>query len=282
MIKLGEFNSLRVVRKSDLGYMLTDGLQEILMHFKQATEELEDGKEVNVFVYADKEKRLTGTMIEPWVTLEKPGFVQVVEVLPKIGIFVNINTPKDVLISKDYLPFSEEQWPMIGDNLFIHLKVKGNILVGKPLNRFEIKELKTNVEYMDYEYADGYVCRIAEKGVGIITNQKKYVYVPMNQYRGSLRMGQPVHVCITKTYDGECYGTLNPHKEELMDTDKMIILEYLKNHQGEMTLTAKSSAEEIEKVFSMSRKAFKRAYGGLYKEHKIDFDENKTYLLENI
>ena len=27
----------------------------------------------------------------------------------------------------------------------------------------------------------------------------------------------------------------------------------------------------------MSRKAFKRAYGGLYKERLIDFDEEKTF-----
>lgn len=280
MIKLGEFNKLRVVRRSDLGYMLTDGHTEILMHFKQAEGELSDGSEVDVFVYADKEKRLTATMAEPLASLDKPGFTEVVDVLPNIGVFVNINTPKDILISKDYLPFSSQQWPIAGDTLFIRLKAKGDILVGKPLNRFEIKELRGEAQYADYETVDGYVCRIAEKGIGIITLQKIYVYVPNSQYRGLVRLGQLVRVCITKSFDGECYGTLNPHKEELMDTDKMIILEYLKKHDGVMPITAKSGAEEIERTFSISRKAFKRAYGGLYKEHKIDFDEEKTYLLE--
>ena len=45
-----------------------------------------------------------------------------------------------------------------------------------------------------------------------------------------------------------------------------------------MKLTAKSSSEEVEALLKLSRKAFKRAYGGLYKDHLIEFDENKTYL----
>lgn len=278
MIKLGEFNKLRVVRKSDLGYMLTDGKSEILMHFKQSLRELNDGEEVDVFVYADKGKRLTGSMLEPIVTLDKASFVEVVEVIPAVGVFVNINTPKDILVSKDYLPYDESMWPVAGDYLFIRLKHKGDILVGKPLNRFEIKELKSEVKYALYEHVDGYVCRITEKGIGIITIDRIYVFVPLNQYRGKLRLGQRVNVCITKMMDGECYGTLNAHKEELIDSDKEIILNYLQEHGGVMKLTAKSSAEEIESVFQMSRKAFKRAYGGLYKDEVITFTDDKTFL----
>lgn len=282
MIQLGEYNTLRVVRKSDLGYMLSDGKNEILMHFKQASEELKDNEEVSVFVYSDKEKRLTASMLKPYATISMPGLVEVVDVLAGVGVFVNINAPKDILISKDYLPFKEEQWPVVSDLLFIRLKTKGDILTAKPLNRFEIKELKSEVQYADYEHVDGYVCRIAEKGIGIITIHNVYVFVPNHQYRGNIRLGQMVNVCITKSIDGECYGTLNAHKEELMDTDKDLILNYLKEHNGIMKLTAKSSAEEIDKVFSMSRKAFKRAYGNLYKERIIDFDEEKTYLKDNI
>lgn len=279
MINLGEYNTLRVVRKSDLGYMLTDGTTEILMHFKQAKEELADDAEVRVFIYSDKEKRLTASQIQPYATLSECGFVEVVEVLPEIGIFVNVNTPKDILISKDYLPFSEEAWPMVGDKLFIRLKIKKDFLVGKPLNRYDIKEIKSDVKYEELQSVDAYVCRIAEKGLGLITVDEIYVFVPNHQYRGEYRMGQLVQVTITKDLDGECYGTLNPQKESLMDEDKVIILEFLQKNQGQMRLTSKSSAEQIEKVFKMSRKAFKRAYGSLYKEKKISFDEERTYLV---
>lgn len=114
----------------------------------------------------------------------------------------------------------------------------------------------------------------------LITKDLVYVFVPNTQYRKKYRLGEAVLVVITKMLDNEAYGTLNEHKEVLMEDDKVIILNYLKVHQGSMMLTAKSSSEEIEKVFNMSRKAFKRAYGALYKEHLIDFDDKKTFLVK--
>ena len=69
MIELGKYNKLKVLRKSDLGYMLSDGKDEILMHFKQAKEELKDNDEVEVFVYSDDKKRPTGTQDEVLVTV---------------------------------------------------------------------------------------------------------------------------------------------------------------------------------------------------------------------
>ena len=92
MINLGKYNKLKVIRKSDLGYMLSDGTDEVLMHFRQANCELETGKEVTVFIYTDKEKRLCATMEEVCATITEPGFVKVIEVLPTIGVFVDNKT----------------------------------------------------------------------------------------------------------------------------------------------------------------------------------------------
>ena len=48
-----------------------------------------------------------------------------------------------------------------------------------------------------------------------------------------------------------------------------------------MKLTSKSSSEEIATHFDMSRKAFKRALGLLYKERKVSFTEDETILIKN-
>ncbi len=87
-------------------------------------------------------------------------------------------------------------------------------------------------------------------------------------------------VTITKLVDEEYYGMLNDQKENMIDSDKELILAYLNKHNGKMRLTAKSDAEEVEKELKISRKAFKRAYGGLYKDRVIDFDENGTFLVK--
>ena len=260
--------------------MLGDGEDEVLLHFAQSLKEHKDGEDVKVFIYSDKAKRMTATEEAPLATLDKPGFVEVCDVIPGTGVFVNINTPKDILISKDYLPFDEALWPQLNDKLFIRLKERKGILVGKPLNRFDIIGVHANKVYAEREHVDGYVCRIADKGIGVITTDMMYVYIPNTQLRGSYRMGSMVNLCITKAMDEEYYGTLNAQKEVLVDTDKEILLRFLNNNNGKMPLTAKSSAEEVESLLRMSRKAFKRAYGGLYKEHIIDFDDKHTFLVK--
>lgn len=278
MITIGEYVTLTVARKSDLGYMLTDNKDEVLLHFKQALTEHKEGDSVKVFIYLDKSKRLTATEAIVPATITEAGFATVVDILPGAGVFVNINTPKDLLLSKDYLPYNEARWPKVNDKVFVRLKVKHDILMAKPLNRFDIKSLKTDAKYAISEAVEGYVCHFSEKGMGIVTKGLKYVFVPYTQSRGEYHIGEEVVVTITKELDGEYYGTLNAHKEILMEGDKEIIINYLKNHHGVMKLTAKSTAEEVEALLGMSRKAFKRAYGGLYKDELITFDEEKTLL----
>ena len=50
MINLGEFYKLKVKRLSDLGYMLTVGYDEVLLHFGQSLSEHKVNDEVNVFL----------------------------------------------------------------------------------------------------------------------------------------------------------------------------------------------------------------------------------------
>lgn len=278
MINIGEINHLAVKRKSDLGYMLTDGIEEILLHYKEASRELEINEEIDAYIYTDKENRKTATMSNPKLLMNRPAFVTVVNKIAGVGVFINNNTPKDIFISKDYLPFDDEKWPNVDDVLYCELKIKKNSLMAKPVNRFDITSRYKNVRYAEKEQVKARVLRIADKGIGLISYDLVYIFVPISQFRGKYRLGEEVEVTITKMLDAEAYGSLNEHKEILMDTDKEAILEYLKEHNNSMPLTAKSSSEEVEKYFQMSRKAFKRAYGALYKEHLIDFDEENTYL----
>ena len=280
MIELGKFYNLKVTRITDLGYMVSDSKEEVLLHFYQSLSEHEIDSNVHVFIYSDKKERKTATEIEPFVTLDKPGFVKVVDKISGVGVFVNINTHKDVLISKDNLPYKESEWPNIDDTLFVSLKIKKNSLLAKPLNRFDIIALHKNVRYAEKELVSGYISKVSDKGVGIISKDMMYIFVPRMLYRESYRLGQEVTVEITKELEEEYYGTLNQHKELMIDTDREIILNFLKNNNGTMKLTAKSSAEEVYELLKMSRKAFKRAYGGLYKDELITFDDTTTKLIK--
>ena len=69
-------------------------------------------------------------------------------------------------------------------------------------------------------------------------------------------------------------------KKVLVVDDEKIIINYLKQHEGLMPYTAKTNAEVVEEVFHMSRKAFKRALGDLYKKREIYFDDENTYIVK--
>lgn len=280
MINLGEVLELKIMRLSDLGYMLSDGKEDVLLHFNQAKCEHNIGDTVKVFIYADKAKRLTATESMPFIDSEHANFVKVVNVIKGMGVFVDINTPKDVLIEKDNLPYDEDLWPIVGDMIFARLKIKDDSFVAKPLSRFDIKSLHKNVGYADNEIVNATVIRVGEKGLSMITNDPMYIFVPKHQYRGNKRMGEVIPVTITKRIDDEYYGKLNLNKENLIEPDKELILNYIKDHHGKMKITEKSPSELIVKEFGMSKKAFKRAYGGLYKDRLIDFNEEETFIVK--
>lgn len=281
MINLGGYYELTVIRLSDLGYMLKDNDSEVLLHFNQSLSEHKINDKVKVFIYADKAKRLTATEYSPFIDLEKEGFVDVVDVLENTGVLVNINTPKDVLLTKDYLPYDNNLWPKKDDKILAKLKIKSNSFLAKPLSRYDIRELNKNVNYAENEKIKAYVIRIGESGLSLVSSDLMYIFVPHHQYRGVVRMGEEVLVTITKkTKDNEYYGKLNANKEDLIDNDKELILNYIKDHHGKMKITEKSDPKIIDREFGLSKKAFKRAYGGLYKDRLIDFNDEETYLVK--
>ncbi len=279
MINYGKINLLQITRKSDLGYMLkNDGGEDILLHYKESLKEHAVSEWVNVFIYFDKKRRPTATEKKPFITLDDKALLEVKDINPLVGVFLDINTPKDVLLSKDDLPINQKMWPQIGDKILGKLKLKNDSLIIKKLTKNEIVELNKNINYEEGEKIKAYILNINEKGILLSSIDLMAIFIPTIETRGTYRIGEEVIVTITKNMNSWYYASLIEQKELMIDSDKELILNYLKIHKY-MTLTSKSSAEEIFKCFKISRKAFKRAYGGLYKDKLITFDENKTWLL---
>ncbi len=280
MIAPFEFNDLTVLRKSDLGFMLTDGNTEVLLHFKEANgNEYTKGDTIKVFIYLDKEGRLNATLNEPTVTMSKPGFAEVVESVSNLGVFVNINVGKDILISKDYLPYDFNLWPEIGSKLFVELKVKKNQPSAKIVNRFEIIDNTPDdtIYHLD-DIATAYVVRSGDEGVGAITEDGAYIFIHKTHLRQKYKLGETIYPKIIKVNGVEYNGTLTDNKEYMIDPDSEMLLKYIEAHGGTIPYTAKSSAQEIETEFKISRKAFKRALGALYKGHKVICTDTETKL----
>ena len=280
MIKIGEINSFIVLRRSDLGYMLSNKDEQLLLHFNQTNGvELEDGEMVECFVQYDSKGRLSATLEQPTVTMSKPGWATVVEANARLGVFVSINTFKDILISKDYLPQNAKFWPEVGDKVFVKLVMYKDKLNALLMTKNEIIELNPKVlEIPVGTYIDAYICRVTPNAINAVTKEGNYIYISNKQFRGNHRIGEAVNVMVIGRHEDELVGSLNKVKEEMVVDDEKIILNYIKQNGGSMPYTAKTNADVIEEVFHMSRKAFKRALGDLYKKREVYFDEENTYI----
>lgn len=270
-LALGKYNILTVLRESDLAFILTDGRDEIFLHKRQAKGELTPGMEVEVFLYYDNQKRITATMNRPLVDTQNAAFLKVVGVNNHLGVFLDVGLIKDLLLSRDDLSFKKKEWPQIGDEIYVKMKASKNQLTAKIIPRYDIKKyLDPSTELIEGEGYVSYCIFIAEEGVVFVTKEGHYIYVYYKNMRKSYRLGEKAYVKISKVkLDHKYNGTLILQKELMLSKDAITIKNYLEANNGKMSLTDKSSPEEINEVFNMSKAAFKRGLGTLYKEKKV-------------
>ena len=168
MIKVGNINKLIVSRKTDLGYMLKDNDEEVFMHFNDnANKNIKVGDTVEAFVYFDKQQRTCATTKTPNLKEFECKILEINEVNSKIGVFVDNNTSKDLLLSINDLPLKFESWPKVGDKLPLTLKVKPHTLVAKIATKDNLLENKTDSKYAIGETIKAHIFRIVSEGINM-------------------------------------------------------------------------------------------------------------------
>lgn len=276
VLKIGDINKLKVLRETDIGYMLNERGSEVFLHKNESNfMELKAGDTVDAFLYYDNESRLAATLKTPTLVKGEKAFLEVVSVLPKLGVFLDMGINKDLLLSKHDLPEDLSLWPDLHDKLYVSLEEKGSRLIAKlidPTSIFVVNELKVG------EVKDFYIIKVGPQGVNLLSTNMELLFVHKTLTRGTNRLGELVTAKVINLTDKGYLGSLVAQKEELRLTDAEVILEVLKKH-GKMPLTAKSSSQDVARFFKISRKAFKRALGHLYKEDLVTFTETETILI---
>ncbi|MCK5388759.1 MAG: DNA-binding protein [Candidatus Izimaplasma sp.] len=283
-LAMGDYNKLKVIREADFSYILSDGDIEVFLHKKQTTRDLVLDEEVNVFLYFDNQKRITATMKKPFVDKNTSAFLKVVDVNHRLGVFLDNGLIKDLLLSRDDLPFIKKEWPAVGDILFVRLRASKSQLTAKIIPRYSIRDyLIPNTELIEKESYCAFNIYKAEEGNVFITKEGHNIFVYFKHLRKTYRLGEEAYVKVINTkLDYKYNGTLIEQKELMISKDAQSVKEYLEKHDGVMNLTDRSTPEEINEVFQMSKSAFKRALGTLYKEKIVLLNAEDTRLLNPI
>lgn len=277
----GEITQLRVARMQEYGYFLTNGFEDVMLHKREAKNNYEENDEVEVFLYHDHQGRLSATETMPTVTLDSFSILKVVEVKHSLGVFVDIGIQKDMLLSKDDLPYDWAMWPAIGDELYCGLKLDKKQRLFADLSKFEeIQELSivAPAESKNTE-VEGLVFRFLEDGVSILTSEGYLAYLHKDEMKEQVRLGQRLTMRITFVReDGRVNVSTRPLVKEARVEDSDRLLTYMKERDNQMPFTDKSDPEAIKKEFNISKAAFKRAMGKLLKEKQVEQKDGFTIL----
>lgn len=282
-LNIGEVNRFIVKRETDISYTLSPDDDElttyVFLHFNQATRKLTPGEKIEAFLYYDGKKRLCATMEEPLITTKYFDFVKVVNSLETTGVFVNINISKDILLSKDYLPSNIKGWPKIGEEVPCILELKSNQLVARPIIREDIHGKIPPLKKDSTVF--GTVINISSEGITICTKEYQFVFIYKSYLRKNFHIGEEI-TCKIIHINEHChyFASMIEQKEYARLTDSDNILKYLKDMGGVIPLGNASTPEEINKYFKMSKSAFKRAVGALYKQRLITIEDNRIFLVE--
>lgn len=263
MVEIGKINTLDVNRETENGLYL-DGreLGEILMPQKFVTDEVKDTGYATVFVYTDSEDRLVATTEIP---IAKVGEFAIMKVVAnsRVGAFLDWGLPKDLLV-----PFREQKTNMVEGKsylVYVFLDLQTSRLAASAkLDKFLDN---TPPEYETAQEVDLIIADETDLGYKAIINSEHWGMLYKDQIFSSFVYGQKMKGYISKVREDEKIDLLleKPGYEKV-DAISQKILNELKENNGFMAVSDKSSPEMIKAMFGISKKNFKKALGGLYKK----------------
>lgn len=280
---IGQTISAIIVEESERFYFLQKG--EDLLRLDKTEGEHTVGDVVTGFVYVDKDDHRRLTTLEQKATNEHYGWGTVTAVRKDLGAFVDTGLPgKDVVVSLDDLPLEKDQWPKVGDQLYVKLIIDRKERIWGHLAWHEDFWNLAGPGYDNMQNQDlrAIVYRNKESGT--------FVYLPDNNMLGFIhpnerfsapRIGQELQVRVIgfRKEDRSLNLSAKPRAYEMLDADSQMILAYLQSMGGKMAFNDKSNPDEIKATFGISKGQFKKALGGLMKAKKIKQSPEGTELI---
>ncbi|WP_215810537.1 CvfB family protein [Vibrio alginolyticus] len=272
MIKIGQINSLEVIKKADFGVFLDgDDYGSVLLPSKYVPEDTEIGEHVDVFLYFDSESQLAATIERPIAQVGEWGLMKI-EGVNATGAFVNWGIKeKDLLI-----PFSEQRTRFsAGQTILVYVytdKASGRIVGTTKFNKWLDK---TPANYEVNEQVDLIIAERSQLGYKAIVNGKHWGMIFPSDVFGKLYIGKKLKGFIKHIReDGKIDLALQKVGVAKMDDLSSKILDLLEKKGGFLPLNDKSSPEAIFDAFRTSKGTYKKTIGGLYKQGKIVIEKD--------
>ena len=269
MLRLGDYTTLRIVKKVDFGLYLDGGEEgEILLPQRYVTKDMHIDDEIEVFIYLDQDERPVATTEHPYAKVGEFACLEVAWV-NQYGAFLKWGLMKDL-----FCPFREQKKRMEqGQRHIVYIKLDEDSYRLMATAKVE-KYLSTPDESLTHGApADILVWQKTDLGFKCIVDNRYQGQIYDNQIFQPLHSGDRLTGYIDHVrQDGKIDITLQPTGRQHTLDFAEVLLRYLYENDGRCNLGDKSPAELIYDRFQVSKKAYKKAIGDLYRRRLIVID----------
>jgi len=271
-MEIGKINTLVAARPTEYGFILIDEDEnEVLLPNAYLSKDIVLGEETDVFIYMDSEDRIVATILNPKIKLGEFGYLEAIDV-NNFGAFMDWGLPKDLLV-----PFAEQGRKMEVGKFYPVCLLRddstGRLIGSSKINKFLTFE---NIDVKIGQEVDILPYGMTELGMNVIVENKYRGLIFKTNIHKHIEEGQHINAFVKKIRtDGKLDIMLEPigYKKSI-DKNTGIVLNALKKGDGFIALTDKSSPQLIQKILGLSKKAFKRSVGNLYKQKAIVIEKD--------
>ncbi|WP_025820149.1 CvfB family protein [Shewanella marina] len=277
MIQIGTTHQLEIVKQVNFGvYLNAHELGQVLLPNKVTPKDCQIGDMVEVFLYLDSEDMVIATTKKPYVEVGQFAYLKAVAVGP-YGAFLDWGLDKDL-----FLPFGEQHKPIEEGRsylVYVHINhADDRILASSKIEKFLDN---TPANYQDGQAVNLIIGGTTDLGYKAIINNEHWGVIYNNEVFQKLRFGQSLKGFIKQVrQDGKIDLVLQQGSKQELDKYASIILAQLTKNNGFLALNDKTSPDEIYSQLGMSKKAFKKAIGGLYKNNLIRIEDHGLTLIQ--
>ena len=274
MIEICRFNTLTIKSYNGMQLHLNGGEHgDILLTDKQVPRDTKVGDSLNVFIYTGPDAELLATCKKPFVQMDGVAWLRVISI-GRAGAFLDWGIAKDLLV-----PFAEQDYELEeGDYCLakVFMDEQHRIAASTELNNFILDE----VSYLkEGDEVSLIIAKKTDLGFKAVVNDAFWGVLYYNEVFQPLKEGQKLTGYIKKIReDRKVDLSLNKtgHTHVAPVTEQIITR--LEENNGHLNLSDKSSPEEINAAFGVSKKVFKHAIGVLYKERRITLTKTSITL----
>jgi len=278
MIEQGKEIELKIAKRATFGlYLADESGEEVLLPNKYCRDEMKPGDTTRVFVYKDSEGKKVATTLTPKIFIHEFALLKV-SAVTGVGAFLDWGLEKELMV-----PFREQKQKMeVGRWYIVYLDLdkKSDRLYAS--NRVERFLQNDQISVKDGDEVALVVLQKTDLGYSVIVNHAHKGLIFDNEIFQEIRVGNRLKGYVKKVRDDKKIDiSIQPIGfRNVNDSNSELIYKTLVENDGFLAITDKSSPDEIYTLLGISKKAFKKSLGALYKQKKVDIQPEGIKLID--